>query len=200
MKNKYFIYRTLLSIFLLFSALSAFSQQLYFSRESNVRFFSDAPLENIEGINNNSSAVINIQNNEIAVKIDMRYFEFPNKLMQEHFNEHYLETNRFPYATFKGKINKGIDWSKLQNTSVSVTGEMNMHGVQKMLIIDGRLSADPKNKTINIEANFKISLAAYDIKVPNITLLKISDKVEINAQFKLYSTANKNVEITSKSR
>ena len=200
MKNRYFIYRILLSILLLTTTLAVFSQQLYFSKESNVKFFSDAPLENIEAVNNKSNAVLNIQSNEIAIKIDMRRFEFPNKLMQEHFNENYLETNRFPYATFKGKINREIDWSKPQNTSVSVVGEMDMHGVQKTIIIDGRLYADPKNKIINMETNFKILLADYNIRVPNITLLKISDKVDINAQFKLFSTTNKNVEVTSKSK
>lgn len=200
MKNKYLINTMLLSIFLLISILPVFSQHLYFSKESNIRFFSDAPLENIVAVNKSSNAVLNTQNNEMAIKIEMRNFEFPNKLMQEHFNEHYLETSRFPYATFKGKINKEIDWRKTQNTSVSVSGEMSIHGVQKMLIIDGRLFSDPKNNTISMDANFKISLADYGIKIPNITLLKISDKVDVNAQFKMSSITNKNLEITSKSR
>ena len=200
MKNKYLINTMLLSIFLLISILPVFSQHLYFSKESNVRLFSNAPLEDIVAVNKSSNAVLNTQNNEVAVKIEMSRFEFPNKLMQEHFNEHYLETDRFPYATFKGKINKEIDWRKPQNTSVSVSGEMSIHGVQKMLIIDGRLSSDPKNNTIIMDANFKISLADYNIKIPNIILLKISDKVEINTQFKMSSVSNRNLEITSKSR
>lgn len=192
--------RHILTIILITSTLSGFSQQLYFSRESYIRFFSNAPLEDIVAINKSSNAVLNTKNNELAVKIDMKRFEFPNKLMQEHFNENYLETNLFPYAIFKGKINKNIDWAKSQNTSVSVVGQIEIHGIQKMVILDGRLSFDPQTKSIIMDATFPIILSDFGIKIPNVVFMKIGEKVEINAQFKLYPPTNKGVEITSKSK
>ncbi len=198
MKRAFVIHKIWMINLLLINALPIFSQQIYFSKESYIRFFSDAPLEDIVAINKNSKAALNTINNEVAIKIDMKRFEFPNKLMQDHFNETYLETSTFPYATFKGKINKEIDWTKPQNTSVSVSGEMNMHGVQKMMILDGRLFFDPQTKSIIIDTNFKITLSDYGIDVPNVVFTKIAEKVEVNAQFKLSNNTSKTPELALK--
>ncbi len=187
MENKQFVNRLLFVIILIINDLPSFSQQIYISKESSyIRFFSRAVLEDIAAVNKTSVAVLNTANNEIAIKINVRNFEFPNKLMQEHFNENYLETNRFPYTIFKGKISKAIDWKKSQNISVSVVGEMEMHGKQKMQIIDGRLTFDEKANVITLDATFKVLLADFDIAVPSVVFTKIAEKIEVNAQFSLF--------------
>ncbi len=197
MKAIHSIYKKIFIILLIISSLPVFSQHIYISKESHIRFFSETPLENIIAVNKASNAVMNAQNNEIAIKIDIKRFEFPNKLMQEHFNENYMESDKYPYAIFKGKINKVIDWTMPQNTPVSVSGQMTLHGVQKMVILDGRLFFDPQSKSVILDANFNINLADYHINIPTILLTKIAEKIEVNAQFKLSPMINKVTEIAT---
>jgi polyisoprenoid-binding protein YceI len=85
-----------------------------------------------------AQSVINTTTGEIAVKVPIKSFVFENGLMQEHFNENYLESDKHPFATFKGKINESIDWTKPGNYPVSATGKLNLHGVERDQTIKGQ--------------------------------------------------------------
>ena len=83
--------------------------QLYSTTTGEVSFFSKTPMEDIDAINKSVSSIINTATNEVAVQMRITNFVFPNKLMQEHFNENYLESEKFPSATFKGKIKESVN-------------------------------------------------------------------------------------------
>ena len=159
------------------------AQRFYVSNNSAIKFFSKTPLEDITAMNKKSVAIIDVEKQEIAVKIPIRDFVFPLKLMQEHFNENYFESDKFPYATFKGFFNKKLDLSQSTNTSLSVTGTMMIHGVSKMIILQGNIAVDSPNKSITLNTDFKVKLEDYNIKVPTVVLLKIAEEISVNAQF-----------------
>ena len=173
----------LLPFLLLVQSLAA--QRFYLSNSSQIKFFSEAMMENISAINQKANAVIDFEKQEIAIKIPMRDFVFPVKLMQEHFNENYVESSQFPYATFKGFFSKKIDLSQSRRTSLSVSGTMTIHGVSKMQILQGIITVDTPHKSVIIESDFKVRLEDYNISVPTVVIYKIAESLSVNAQFSL---------------
>jgi hypothetical protein len=161
------------------------AQYFYLSKKSELKIFSEAPLENIAATNTEGIAIVDLQKQEIAIKIPMKAFIFPNKLMQQHFNETYLESSKYPFAVFKGTINKKIDLTLPSNTNTSISGIMSIHGVDKMEIIEGRIMVNPQANTVRLESKFTLTLADYHIKVPTVVLYKIAPVIEVNGYFNL---------------
>ena len=124
-------YLILVAFILTFNFASA-QNKLYSSNKSDVSFFSKTPLQDIDAKNTRANSIINLSNRELVVRIPVSSFQFKNKLMQEHFNENYLESEKFPYATFKGKI-IGFDAKKLSTSKVAfdIEGDLTIHGVTK---------------------------------------------------------------------
>ena len=177
--------KTILLLPFLLLAQSLVAQRFYLSNSSQIKFFSEAMMENISAINQKANAVIDFEKQEIAIKIPMRDFVFPVKLMQEHFNENYVESSQFPYATFKGFFSKKIDLSQSRRTSLSVSGTMTIHGVSKMQILQGIITVDTPHKSVIIESDFKVRLEDYNISVPTVVIYKIAESLSVNAQFSL---------------
>lgn len=167
--------------------------QLLRSKESKITFFSEALLENITATSTKAKAVVDIEHKEIAVKINMTSFEFPNKLMQEHFNENYLESDKYPQATFTGNLTKVLNWSTPFNTTASISGVLTIHGVSKMEIIEGKIINDPNRNTVIFESSFPITVKDFNIKVPTLVFTKIAEVVNVKIYVKLeaVSTINK---------
>jgi hypothetical protein len=151
--------------------------QIYLAKTCDLSFFSKSVIEDIEAVNKSSKPVLNTATGEILVKVPVRSFEFKSQLMQDHFNEDYMETEKFPFAIFKGKINETIDYSKDTTNNITVTGTMNMHGVDKPFTAEGTLTV--KQGIITIASKFKIRMADYDIKVPSLYVKNIAEQVEI---------------------
>lgn len=189
--------RIILSFILLLYAHYQHGQTLYFAQSSFVRFFSEAPLENITATNVVSNAVIDFDKREIAVKIPMNKFIFRNKLMQSHFNENYLESTVYPYAIFKGVIDKNIDLNTSATIPVTATGIMNLHGVNKNVAIVGQIVVDGVNKIVILDATFKIKLEDYSIRVPSVVMYKIAEDIEVNAQFTMTPAKRTSGDISS---
>jgi polyisoprenoid-binding protein YceI len=167
--------------------------QLLRSKESKITFFSEALLENITATSTKAKAVVDIEHKEIAVKINMTSFEFPNKLMKEHFNENYLESDKYPQATFTGNLTRVLNWSTPFNTTASISGVLTIHGVSKMEIIEGKIINDPSRNTIIFESSFPITVKDFNIKVPTLVFTKIAEVVNVKIYVKLeaVSTINK---------
>ncbi len=161
-------------LFLLFSEIKA---QIFISKECRISFFSATPMENISVVNTNAVPIINTTTNEVAIKVPVTSFVFKSQLMQDHFNENYMESEKYPFATFKGKINEKIDFTKKLCYPVTVTGNFNMHGVEKCIVIAGTVT--PEDGKLTIDAKFKVKLADYDIKIPTIVLQNIAEEIEI---------------------
>lgn len=174
MMKKYFLQVLLL---LIVNSFNAFSQKVYLSKTSNISFFSKTPLRDIEAENTTTTSLINLETKDIAIKIPVKSFNFPNKLMQEHFNENYLETEKYPFATFRGKINENVDASKDGKYEVTSTGKITIHGVERNQTFKG--SATVKESKIMIDSIFEVSLADYKIDIPKIVFEEIAEKVKV---------------------
>jgi polyisoprenoid-binding protein YceI len=182
-------YRIIVILILVFTvAGSTMQAQKYITKNANIRFYSDAPAEKIEAINNQVNCALDASTGDLVFKVLMQSFQFEKALMQEHFNENYVESPKFPNATFMGKIEgiNTIDFSKNGKYDVVVNGNLTMHGVTKPIseigaveVVDGKVIANSK---------FTIAIADYDIKVPSAVVGKISEKVEItvNASMEKY--------------
>ena len=168
-----------LLILLLFTNKSL--AQKYKSVASSVHFFSDAPMEDIEATNLDGQSAIDLSTGEIVFSIPIKSFEFEKSLMQEHFNENYLESDKYPAATFKGIISgfqvEGSGWQKAR-----AEGSMNIHGVSNDLTVDGEINIE--KGSIGIKSKFPIALEDYKIKIPKVVFYNIAEVVEVTITFR----------------
>lgn len=151
--------------------------QVYLAKNCEITFFSAAPIENIEAINKSTKPIINTATGDVQMKIVISGFVFEKPLMQEHFNENYMESEKFPNAIYKGKINEKIDWEKDGEHKVTITGTFDIHGVKNDRTIDGIIKI--KGQEITISSNFKIHIADYNIKVPSLYVKNIAEDVDV---------------------
>ena len=156
---------------------------LYSTSAGNTQFSSETPLENIKAENKKCQAILNISTGELAIRMNMHDFVFPNKLMQEHFNENYMESDKYPNATFSGKIDKVIDYTKDGEYDASATGKFTVHGVTKPRTINGKIKI--AGSTITVSSDFQVALADHKIEVPKIVFVKIAQNIEVKAQYVL---------------
>lgn len=162
-----------------FIAVGTFAQSKYFTRTGHISFFSDAPLEDITANNHQATALLDSKSGKLAFKVPIKSFEFEKALMQEHFNENYMHSDKHPEATFDGAIadNSKVNYSKSGTYKVTVKGKLTIHGVTKEVSVPGEVIVDTENKKVTTKANFKIALADYGIK--NDKINKIADNIEI---------------------
>jgi len=155
-----------------------------FSTSTGVTSFSGTtPLENIEAENKKCQAILNTATGELAIRMNMNGFVFPNKLMQEHFNENYIESEKYPTATFSGKVTKTLDYTKDGSYDLSATGKFTVHGVTKERTINGKLSI--AGGKITITSDFQVALTDHKIEVPSIVFVKIAQVISVKAQYVL---------------
>ncbi len=166
--------------------------QIYKAKENGteITFFSSSPLEDITATNKGAIIVLNSTTGDIQIRISIANFKFKNALMEEHFNENYMETEKkvkdasgkdtYPNRSsiFKGKINEKVDYTKDGETKVTVTGKMEIHGVTKDVTYDGTLTK--KGNDITIATKFKIKVAEYNIKVPSLYVKNIAEVVDVS--------------------
>ena len=158
--------------------------QKFITEKSEISFFSEALLENIEAVNTKSVSIINSENGEIVFSIPMKEFQFKKSLMQEHFNEKYIESHKYPKSTFHGKI---LDFDmKEGKRAASAEGDMKIHGVTKKVNLDGELEI--KDGKIFITLSFQIKIEDYKIKIPKLLFQNIAEivDVKIDLEYKKY--------------
>ncbi len=165
--------------------------QKYFTREGKITFNSEAPLERIEAVNNSVTSIIDLESGQLEFAVLIKAFQFEKALMQEHFNENYMESSKYPKATFRGAI-QDFDRSALTAEGehpVSVAGDMTIHGVTKAVSAEGRLIV--RGETIEAFSTFELNVPEYDIKIPGLMSEKIAETVtlEVNLEYEPY-TAN----------
>ncbi len=158
--------------------------QIFIAKTCEISFFSPTPIENITAINKTTKPMLNTATGDLQMKLGMTAFVFEKPLMQEHFNENYVESEKFPYAFFKGKINEKIDYTEDGKYKVTVTGKMTIHGVEKDKTVDGLLTVD-MNK-ISISSTFQLDFTEYGVVIPalytgvipNVTEVKVNATLE----------------------
>lgn len=156
--------------------------QKYFTKTGYISFFSSTPIENIEANNYQVTSVLDFSNGEMAFSLLMKGFEFEKALMQEHFNEKYVESDQFPKAKFVGAITnyKNVNLKKDGVFKVEVYGEMTIHGVTNKVRTDGTLEIND-GKIIGL-ATFNLALKDYKINIPSIVSDKIAKEVTISVK------------------
>ena len=162
---------------LLLTVINFSFAQIFIAKTCEVSFFSHSPIEDISAINKASKPIINTATNDVAVKIVMLAFKFEKPLMEEHFNENYVESDKFPNATFKGKINEKVDYTKDGETKVTITGKFKIHDVEKEKTIDGTITK--KGDELFIFSKFMLHVADYNIKVPSLYVTNIAEDIEV---------------------
>ncbi len=168
--------KKILSISLICISFSSFSQ-LYIAKTGETGFYSDTPLENIAAVNKQVTAAIKVETGDMAVKMQMNQFQFPNKLMQEHFNENYMESTKFPIGTFTGKIQEKIDFTKDGVYDISTKGIFTVHGVKQDRTFTGKLTI--KGTTLTLISNFEVKLVDHKIDVPKLVFAKIAEVISV---------------------
>lgn len=164
-----------------FIATISFAQNQWICRKGETSFFSETPLENIAALNKNVVSLIDFTKGEIAVKMTMTDFRFQNHLMEEHFNENYMESEKYPTGTFLGKIQESIDISKNGTYDISARGQLTMHGVQKERIMKGKLIVN--GNEITLISNFDVALKDHKIEVPTLVMTKIAEIISVKDKF-----------------
>jgi len=170
---------------LIFFSNLADAQSKFFTRNGTISFFSKTPMENIEAVNNQSSAIFDTDKGDIAVSAQMKGFEFEKALMQEHFNENYVESDKYPAATFKGSI-KDYDKSSFKTDEekvVNLEGDLTMHGVTKHISTSAKITWG-KDK-ISASSEFNISVADYNVKIPKAVIENIAEAILVKVEFNL---------------
>lgn len=152
--------------------------QIYSTKEGKVDFFSKTPLEDIDAHCKVAVILLNTKTNDIVVQIQNSSFDFKNKLMQEHFNEKYMESETYPTSTFSGKINETIDYTKEGTYNVTVTGKLTIHGVTQDRTIAGKVIV--KGGSIQIISDFKVKVADHKIKIPDMVVTKVAEEITVS--------------------
>ncbi len=153
------------------------SAQNFVGKNMKLTIFSSTPIEDIRAASNSVSAVLISKTQELAVQIPIKSLEFDRKLMQEHFNENYMESDKFPMAKFKGIIAPTVDFTKDGNHAVTVKGILNVHGIDQVRTISGNLNI--KNGNIDISSSFDVATANHKIEIPKLVFTKIAEVIKI---------------------
>jgi hypothetical protein len=169
---KYAVY----AVVLLTSATYA---QKYSTRTGNLKFEASVPsFEEVAAGNKAASAVLESSKGELAVLALMKGFRFKVALMEEHFNESYVESDKYPKATFKGKI-EGFDITKLteEGKQFNISGDLTLHGRTKKITDTAKISKT--GDTVTIVGSFEVKPADFEIEIPKLVSKKVAEKVTI---------------------
>jgi len=160
------------------TAVSGFAQK-YMTRTGKVTFFSTTPVENIEAFNNETSGAVDAKTGEIIFIVPIKSFKFEKALMQEHFNENYMESDKYPKADFKGVIlNKDeVNFAKDGTYNTRLKGKLTIHGVTKDVTLPGTVTV--KGNSITANSKFNVKTADYGIKIHSMAAEKIAKEIEV---------------------
>ena len=156
----------------------------FMTREGQVHFFSSTPLEDIEADNGQMSAILDEATGGFAFQVQMRAFHFPKALMEEHFNESYVESDAFPKATFRGTLKPWEPSAEAKGpTEVVAEGEFDFHGVKTTRSIPGEIMR--KDGKWVLDARFTIALKEHDIQVPAVVRDNIAASIAVDVHAEL---------------
>lgn len=155
------------------------TEQKIFTRNGKVTFVSDAPLEKIRATNTKGMSVIDLSSGKIEWAVLIRAFQFKKALMQEHFNENYMESSKYPKASFKGQILNidNIDFSTPGDYDIDIKGMIIVRGIEKEFESDGKIHVSENG--IKANSYFDLVLEDYGIEIPGVVKDNISKTVQV---------------------
>ena len=163
-------------------AISSADAQKYFTRSGKISFYSDAPLEKIEAVNNNATSVIDAESGKMEFAVLIKGFQFEKSLMQEHFNENYMESSKFPKALFKGEITNldAVNFKEDGEYAADVKGDLTIHGVTQPKEAAGTITI--KDGKISATSKFEITVADHEIEIPSVVRDNIAKTVLVKVE------------------
>jgi polyisoprenoid-binding protein YceI len=161
------------------ASINTINAQTLFTKNGKISFFSKTSMENIDAVNNQVVSVLDSKTGTMQFSVQVTGFLFKKALMQEHFNGDYMESGKYPKATFKGTIAdiSKVNFSKDGTYAVSVSGNMVLHGVTNKITVPGTVSI--VGGKVNATATFNILLSDYKIDIPKMVQNNISKSIEI---------------------
>jgi hypothetical protein len=171
-------------IFFLLCIVFAVNAQKYMTKNGFLGFFSHTPMEDIKGDNNQVAGILDISTGEMVFQALIKSFHFDRALLEEHFNENYMESDKFPKSGFKGKIVNlsSVNFSKNGIYDVTVEGELTIHDVTNKISTKG--TVEVINGGINASSKFNIIPEDYKINIPGVVREKISKNLEVTVNMK----------------
>ncbi len=171
--------KTLLTIFACLLLTTTFSQK-YTVEKSSVVFYSHATIEDITAENKKASAIFNAATKEIVFSIPISEFQFAKSLMQEHFNEKYMDTDKYPKSTFKGTVS-GFDANGSGVQNAKAAGKLAIHGVERDVEIPGTI--EKSGDKLLFKSKFIVKLEDYNVDRPQLLWQNIAEQVEVTIDF-----------------
>lgn len=175
---------------LVFVGVAVAQTNTFFTRTGHISFFSKMPMENIEAHNRQVSCMLDISSGSLAYKVLVKSFEFEKSLMQEHFNENYMQSEKYPKATFDGKINNisSINFKLDGVYDAEVEGDLEIHGVKKHLVQRGKIEV--RGGKISTKATFTVALKDYNIKNDKVQNINENIQITVDVTMEPYQRTN----------
>ncbi|WP_300567584.1 YceI family protein [Flavobacterium sp.] len=175
----------LLSVFIVLNLTNVLAQDKILTKTGQVTFEASVPaFEEVKANHKAVTCILNTKTGEIASLILVKGFQFKLALMEEHFNENYIESDKFPKATFKGKIdNFDLDKITTQNQEFTIKGKMELHGKSKDITVIAKIKK--VKEALQITSNFALNPEDFDIQIPTIVKAKVAKKVDVRLDFTL---------------
>ena len=169
-----------LALLLLAARVLPAAAQNYTTEKSFISFYSHAPIEDIKAENVKAVSLFNSLTGDIAFSVPVKEYQFKKTLMQEHFNEKYMESEKYPKSTFQGKIT-GFNPQTKGIQQVSTLGRLTIHGVTKEVNVKGTI--EKLADKLNMKSTFIVKLEDYNIEVPSLLRNNIAEQVEVTIDF-----------------
>jgi hypothetical protein len=168
------------------SIINQAGQDLYVCKNAHISLYSSAPIEDIKAVTNSAGSVYNPATGELDFSVAITSFQFEKELMQEHFNSDYMESDKYPKAVFKGKIQETVDITKDGLYPITVAGDLTVHGVTQKRTIPGKLTI--KGGIISMTSEFMVKCADHHISIPQLVFHNIAEsiKMDVSATYMPY--------------
>jgi hypothetical protein len=170
--------KALVSIFFLLAFAGETYTQTYLTRNGYIGFFSKTPLEDIKAENRQVYAVIDAGKKNLAFTCLVKGFLFPKALMQEHFNENYVESDKYPKASFSGAYVGDVPAGKDGTYPVQIKGQLTLHGVTQNIDVPATIAVNGNKLTGT--SNFKLTPGDFNIKIPALVKEKIASQIDVS--------------------
>ncbi len=158
----------------------------YMTKSGHIYFISHTPIIDIDAHHRQVGSILDINTGELVFTLLMKSFDFTLPLAEEHFNENYVESHKYPKSTFTGKLLdvQAVDFTKTGDYKLKVKGKLTIHGVTRELITDAHIKIE-KDKIVG-SCDFSIKLADYEIKVPKIVEDKVAKVIPISIKMNYF--------------
>lgn len=176
---------TFLMGMLVFLSVLVNAQERFFTKSGRISFVSKGNIETITARNRGVTVVLDAGSGTLQLAVLMKGFEFAKALMQEHFNENYVESDKYPKAEFKGQVvnNPEIKYTQDGTYATTAKGTLTLHGVTRSIEVPGKINV--KHGRPQLTADFTIQLSDYQIKIPSMVRENISNTVTITVDCNL---------------